>query len=74
MAKLARENCVSAIAKIIRNQTEGVQIDVEAILPSWIAALPVELDTEEIEPSYGLLLELIARYAECRPSLCLARR
>jgi len=58
--QLARENCVSALAKIIRNP-EGLVIDVDKILPQWIDALPIEVDVEEVEPSYGLLLELIAR-------------
>ncbi|PLW46464.1 hypothetical protein PCASD_06328 [Puccinia coronata f. sp. avenae] len=60
--QVARENCVSALAKIIRNP-EGLVIDVDAILPLWIDALPIEIDVEEVEPSYGLLLELIARKA-----------
>jgi hypothetical protein len=47
------------VAKIIRNP-EGLVIDVDAILPLWIDALPIEIDVEEVEPSYGLLLELIA--------------
>ncbi|OAV94165.1 hypothetical protein PTTG_04330 [Puccinia triticina 1-1 BBBD Race 1] len=59
-AQVARENCVSALAKIIRNP-EGLVIDVDKILPQWIDALPIEIDVEEVEPSYGLLLELIAR-------------
>ncbi|PLW07721.1 hypothetical protein PCANC_24729 [Puccinia coronata f. sp. avenae] len=58
--QVARENCVSALAKIIRNP-EGLVIDVDTILPLWIDALPIEIDVEEVEPSYGLLLELIAR-------------
>ncbi|KAI7963115.1 hypothetical protein MJO28_001209 [Puccinia striiformis f. sp. tritici] len=59
-AQVARENCVSALAKIIRNP-EGLVIDLNAILPLWIHALPIQIDIEEVEPSYGLLLELIAR-------------
>ncbi|EFP77421.2 uncharacterized protein PGTG_03377 [Puccinia graminis f. sp. tritici CRL 75-36-700-3] len=59
-AQVARENCVSALAKIVRNP-EGLVIEVDKILPQWIDALPIEIDVEEVEPSYGLLLELIAR-------------
>ncbi|MBW0495193.1 hypothetical protein O181_034908 [Austropuccinia psidii MF-1] len=58
--QVARENCVSALAKIIRN-SEGLAIDVDKVLPIWIMALPIEIDVEEVEPSYGLFLELIAR-------------
>ncbi|KAG0147831.1 hypothetical protein CROQUDRAFT_714840 [Cronartium quercuum f. sp. fusiforme G11] len=60
--KVARENCVSALAKIIRNPIEGIGADdLERILDLWVSALPIEVDVEEIEPTYGLLLELIAR-------------
>ncbi|KAI8460373.1 armadillo-type protein, partial [Phakopsora pachyrhizi] len=59
--KMARENCLSALAKIIRNSIEGVNIDLNLILDKWIDALPIEIDIEEIEATYGLLLELIAR-------------
>lgn len=58
--QVARENCISALAKIIRSP-EGVVIDTDRILPQWIDALPIEIDVEEVDPSYGLLLELIAR-------------
>ncbi|KAH9824309.1 armadillo-type protein [Melampsora americana] len=48
--KIARENCVSALAKIIRNPIESLGAnDLDQMLEIWI------------EPTYGLLLELIAR-------------
>lgn len=51
------------MAKIIRNPVEGIsQEDLERMLDVWVAGLPIELDIDEIEPTYGLLLELIARY------------
>jgi hypothetical protein len=51
---------ITIVAKIVRNP-EGLVIDVDKILPQWIDALPIQIDVEEVEPSYGLLLELIAR-------------
>lgn len=61
--KIARENCVSALAKIIRNPIESLGAnDLEQMLEIWVLnGLPIEVDIEEIEPAYGLLLELIAR-------------
>lgn len=49
------------VSKIIRNL--GDQVNGEALLPRWVAALPVFVDPEEMSPVYGLLLELIARLA-----------
>ncbi|EGG04363.1 uncharacterized protein MELLADRAFT_89443 [Melampsora larici-populina 98AG31] len=61
--KIARENCVSALAKIIRNPIESLKPDdLDQMLEIWVLnGLPIEVDIEEIEPTYGLLLELIAR-------------
>ncbi|KAL8277567.1 hypothetical protein RQP46_009999 [Phenoliferia psychrophenolica] len=55
----ARDNCISALSKILRNF--GDQVNGEALLPRWVSTLPVFVDSEEMAPVYSLLLELIAR-------------
>lgn len=52
--------CLScpAVARIIRFCPK---VDAEAILPRWVATLPVFLDAEEMEPTSTLLMELMAR-------------
>ncbi|KAH9817891.1 hypothetical protein DFH28DRAFT_860143, partial [Melampsora americana] len=60
--KNARENCVSALAKIIRNAIESLGAnDLDHMLEIWVLnGLPIKVDIEDIEPTYGLLLDLIA--------------
>lgn len=65
---LAYENVVSALGKIMANDTTGV-VDGNTILPVWLAALPIKLDIDEMEHCYSLLLDLIARYVFRYPTL-----
>ncbi|KAM0755210.1 ARM repeat-containing protein [Meredithblackwellia eburnea MCA 4105] len=55
----ARDNAVSALSKILRFQ--GDQVSADALLPRWVAALPIFVDEDEMSPCYTLLLDLIAR-------------
>ncbi|EGG01908.1 uncharacterized protein MELLADRAFT_66680 [Melampsora larici-populina 98AG31] len=61
--KIATENCVSASAKIISNPIDGLgDDDSNQMLEVWVLnGLPIEVDIEETKPTYGLLLEQIAR-------------
>lgn len=64
---LARDNAVSAVGKLIR--FAGHAVDAKALTPRWVASLPIELDGEEMEGAYALLLDLVAKCV----SLCRAR-
>lgn len=46
------------VAKIIRHCPK---LNADALLPRWIASLPVFVDAEEMTPAATLLLELMAR-------------
>lgn len=49
-----------AVGKIVSSDTSG-RVDHGTILPAWIRALPIRQDTDEMEPCYTLLLDLIVR-------------
>jgi hypothetical protein len=59
LAVFARDNAISALGKILRFAPHAV--DTAALTPRWVASLPIELDGEEMEAAYALLLDLIAK-------------
>jgi hypothetical protein len=50
----------SSVAKILKNDSSG-SIDLNSIIPTWLSCLPIRVDSEEMEPCYSLLLDLVAR-------------
>ena len=60
------ENCISAIGKILRSAPElvGSGEDVQQLLHSWLAWLPVTEDKEEAAHVYGYVCELIQRLVD----------
>jgi hypothetical protein len=46
------------VSKIIKNCAS--QLSPDALLPRWVALLPVVVDAEEMLPTTNLLLELIS--------------
>lgn len=38
-----------------------LQINVDELLPIWLKGLPIRADMDEVESTYGLLLDIIAR-------------
>ncbi|KAK9900799.1 ARM repeat-containing protein [Cystobasidium minutum MCA 4210] len=57
---LAHDNFVSALSKLIMNSST-LQINADELLPVWLKGLPIRADMDEMEPTYGLLLDIIAR-------------
>lgn len=49
-----------AVGKIVSRDTSG-RVDHVNILPAWVRALPIRQDTDEMEPCYTLLVDLIVR-------------
>ncbi|KAH8921720.1 ARM repeat-containing protein [Atractiella rhizophila] len=56
---LARDNAVSALAKLIRQGI--VDPSDNKTIAAWVLALPIEQDSDEMDAVWGLLLELIIR-------------
>jgi hypothetical protein len=38
-----------------------LEVDADRLLPIWLKGLPIIADVEEMEPTYGLLLDIVAR-------------
>ncbi|CAG8482986.1 1549_t:CDS:10, partial [Ambispora gerdemannii] len=53
----ATENAISAITKILKFNSS--KFDVNSVIPSWFAALPILYDEEEAPLTYAYLLDLI---------------
>ncbi|CAJ0632852.1 673_t:CDS:10, partial [Entrophospora sp. SA101] len=53
----ATENAISAITKILK--FNNTKIDVNTVLPSWFASLPILYDEEEAALTYSYLLDLL---------------
>lgn len=58
MMSAARDNAISAVAKICRYLPEGT-VDTGEILPHWLKWLPVVTDEEEAPYVYDYLCELV---------------
>ncbi|KAL7751650.1 importin subunit beta-3 [Sorochytrium milnesiophthora] len=54
---MATENAIAAIGKICRYN--ATKLDVNQVLPAWVALLPVVHDDEEAPEVYSFLMELI---------------
>lgn len=57
----ATDNCIAAIAKIIKFKGDSGKFDVNALVPVWIGTLPIVKDGDEVVVVYALLLELIEK-------------
>lgn len=48
------------MSKLIVN-SDKLQVNADELLPVWLKGLPIRADMDEMEPTYGLLLDIIAR-------------
>lgn len=55
----ATENCISAVGKVMRFQSECVNLNL--VLPHWLSWLPLNEDKEEAVHTFDFLCDLIER-------------
>ncbi len=53
----ARDNAISALGKIIKHQSQF--IDVSVCVPKWLSLLPLENDPQESKSQHGFLCEIL---------------
>lgn len=55
--KHSRDNAISALGKIIRYQSQN--IDVNQVVPSWLALMPISTDVEEAKIQASIFVDLL---------------
>lgn len=55
----ATENCISAVGKIMKYRPDCVNVD--EVLPHWLAWLPLHEDKEEAVHTFNFLCDLLER-------------